>query len=151
MRTRCSRTSPGRHTSATARRRRHRQVFDAVIGGRDAAVEMLEQAHREGRTLEGWQLDKAARDYITRAGFGEYFNHRLGHSLGREVHSNAVNLGRLGDARHAPANPRRRGNCGAGHLPPRRVRRALGDRRVHGRHGTRVTTQMQRDVVLIDA
>jgi Xaa-Pro aminopeptidase len=33
-----------------------------------------------------------ARDFINRAGYGERFNHRLGHSLGREVHSNAVNL-----------------------------------------------------------
>ena len=47
---------------------------------RDAAVEMLEQAHREGRTLEGWQLDKAGAGglYHGGRGFGEYFNHRLG-------------------------------------------------------------------------
>ncbi|MDA1096687.1 MAG: M24 family metallopeptidase, partial [Chloroflexi bacterium] len=26
------------------------------------------------------------------AGFGEYFTHRLGHSIGREVHGNGANL-----------------------------------------------------------
>ena len=31
-------------------------------------------------------LDKAARDYITQAGYGEYFNHRLGHSIGLQDH-----------------------------------------------------------------
>ena len=71
---------------------RHQQVFDAVIGARDAAVQTLRQAHSDGVQLEGWKLDKAARDHIAAAGFGDYFNHRLGHSLGREVHSNAVNL-----------------------------------------------------------
>lgn len=31
-------------------------------------------------------LDKAARDFITQAGYGEYFNHRLGHSIGLQDH-----------------------------------------------------------------
>ncbi|ONH64080.1 Xaa-Pro dipeptidase [Streptococcus parauberis] len=32
------------------------------------------------------QVDAAARDVIERAGYGEYFNHRLGHGLGMDVH-----------------------------------------------------------------
>lgn len=31
-------------------------------------------------------IDAAARDYITEMGYGEYFTHRLGHSIGSEVH-----------------------------------------------------------------
>ena len=71
---------------------RHQEVFDIVIGARDAAFAEMEAAFAAGRTLQGWELDKVARDYIEAAGYGEFFNHRLGHSLGREVHSNAVNL-----------------------------------------------------------
>ncbi len=71
---------------------RHQEVFDIVVGARDAAFAEMETAFSEGRTLQGWELDKVARDYIEAAGYGEFFNHRLGHSLGREVHSNAVNL-----------------------------------------------------------
>ena len=71
---------------------RQQEVFDVVIGARDAALAEIERAFGEGRPLQGWELDKVARDYIDAAGYGEYFNHRLGHSLGREVHSNAVNL-----------------------------------------------------------
>ena len=70
----------------------HQQVFDAVIGARDAAVAEMEEAFEAGRVLQGWELDRVARDHITRAGYGVHFNHRLGHSLGREVHGNAVNL-----------------------------------------------------------
>ena len=71
---------------------KHQEVFDVVVGSRDAALTEMERAFEEGRPLQGWELDKVARDYIAAAGYGEFFNHRLGHSLGREVHSNAVNL-----------------------------------------------------------
>ncbi len=71
---------------------RHREVFDIVIGARDAAVEHLRTAHLRGDTLMGWEMDKVARDLISEAGYGDYFAHRLGHSIGREIHSNAVNL-----------------------------------------------------------
>ena len=71
---------------------KHQEVFDIVIGARDAAFAEMESAFAAGRTPQGWELDKVARDYISAAGYGEFFNHRLGHSLGREVHSNAVNL-----------------------------------------------------------
>ena len=63
----------------------HQKVFDVVIGARDAAVAELERAFEQGEVLQGWQLDQVAREYITQAGYGDYFNHRLGHSLGREV------------------------------------------------------------------
>ena len=72
--------------------RRHQLVFDAVVGGRDAAVSALEQAFVEGKMVQGWEIDKVARDYIANCGFGQYFTHRLGHSLGHSVHSDAVNL-----------------------------------------------------------
>ena len=70
----------------------HRSVFELVIGARDAALAQLRRGFDTGRTLQGWQVDQVARDHISRAGFGDYFGHRLGHSLGREAHGNAVNL-----------------------------------------------------------
>ena len=130
---------------------RHQQVFDAVIGGRDAAVAMLEQSHREGRTLEGWQLDAAAREYITQAGFGDYFNHRLGHSLGREVHSNAVNLDgwETHDTRRLIPGIAVTVEPGI-YLPGEFGVRSEIDLFM-GNNGPQITTQVQRDVVLIDA
>ena len=129
---------------------RHQQVFDAVIGGRDAAVAMLEQSHREGRTLEGWQLDAAAREYITQAGFGDYFNHRLGHSLGREVHSNAVNLDgwETHDTRRLIPGIAVTVEPGI-YLPGEFGVRSEIDLFM-GDNGPQITTQVQRDVVLID-
>lgn len=36
--------------------------------------------------IRACEVDKAARDVITQAGYGEYFMHRTGHGLGQEVH-----------------------------------------------------------------
>ena len=68
------------------------EVFKVVTGARDAAFELLENRVLEGDNPEGWEIDRAARDLIEKAGYGEFFIHRLGHSLGYEVHSNGVNL-----------------------------------------------------------
>ena len=71
---------------------KHQEVFKAVTGARDAAFDLLETRVLEGDNPQGWELDRAARDVIEKAGYGDYFVHRLGHSLGHEAHSNGVNL-----------------------------------------------------------
>ncbi len=71
---------------------KQQEVFNAVAGARDAAFELLENRVLEGDNPQGWEIDRAARDVIEKAGYGEFFIHRLGHSLGHEVHSNGVNL-----------------------------------------------------------
>jgi len=72
--------------------RLHRQVFDLVCTARDTALEFMAAAFRQGRTLQGWEVDRAAREVIEQAGYGRSFTHRLGHSLGANVHADAVNL-----------------------------------------------------------
>ena len=68
------------------------EVFGIVAKARDTGFRFLEDAVLEGRYPEGWEVDDAARRVISEAGYGDYFVHRLGHSLGREVHANGVNL-----------------------------------------------------------
>ncbi len=70
----------------------HREMFEVVVGARDAAVAAIAEHFEQGRRPHGWEIDKVARDFIGDAGYGERFSHRLGHSIGREVHGNAVNL-----------------------------------------------------------
>ena len=45
-----------------------------------------------GKPVAGWEVDHAVREYIKNAGFGEYFIHRTGHSIGTEVHANGANM-----------------------------------------------------------
>ena len=70
----------------------HLKVFDSVKRARDSAYMFLRDRHRKGESTQGWQVDRVARDSIAKDGYGKWFVHRLGHSIGPEVHSNAVNL-----------------------------------------------------------
>jgi len=68
------------------------QAFSAITQARDAAVDLVEVAAREGRDLRGWEVDRAARAVLQQAGYGDHILHRTGHSLGESVHGNGVHL-----------------------------------------------------------
>lgn len=68
------------------------KAFAAAAAGRDAAVELVQSSTSSGADLRGWQVDRACRDVIDRAGYGDLFIHRTGHSLGEEVHGNGVHM-----------------------------------------------------------
>jgi Xaa-Pro aminopeptidase len=74
---------------------RHQQIFKIVADARDAAIHRVEDAFRTGTRLQGWQVDQAARDVIDRAGYGKFFCHRTGHSIGQETHGNGANMDNL--------------------------------------------------------
>ena len=57
-----------------------RKVYDIVLEAQLAGI----AAARAGVT--GREVDKAARDVIDAAGYGEYFGHSFGHSLGLDIH-----------------------------------------------------------------
>jgi Xaa-Pro aminopeptidase len=68
-------------------------IWQTVAAARDAAINMLKS---QNGTLQGWMADKAARDIINAAGYGDAFTHRLGHSLGRNhAHGDGANLDNL--------------------------------------------------------
>lgn len=60
--------------------RKLKEAYKAVVEAQKAAITFL----RPGVTT--MTADRAARDVIERAGFGDYFGHGLGHGLGRQIH-----------------------------------------------------------------
>lgn len=68
------------------------KIFRIVADARDAAIATVRRAFESGTAIQGWQVDRAARDLIERAGYGEYFVHRTGHSIGQETHGNGANI-----------------------------------------------------------
>ena len=73
----------------------HQKIFNVVRNGRDAAIRAAQQRYPTGEVLYGWQIDDEARKSIAKAGYGEYFIHRTGHSIHEEVHGNGANIDNL--------------------------------------------------------
>src|SRR5262249_36301853 len=74
---------------------RYQEVFAIVAAGRDAAIARVKSAFAAKQVLRGWEVDHACREVIENAGYGEYFVHRTGHSIGQEVHGNGANMDSL--------------------------------------------------------
>jgi Xaa-Pro dipeptidase len=72
-----------------------RKVFEIVSGARDQAVNRVKSAVSSNQELRGYEVDDAARDYIQGRGYGPYFTHRTGHSIGQDVHGNGANMDNL--------------------------------------------------------
>lgn len=61
---------------------RAREIYNTVL---EANLRGIAAAKPGNRMCD---VDNAARDYITSKGFGQYFTHRTGHSIGMEDHEN---------------------------------------------------------------
>ncbi len=59
---------------------KQRTVYNTVLEAQQAALALARPGTAVGK------LDKAARDVIEEAGFGDFFPHRIGHGIGIEVH-----------------------------------------------------------------
>ncbi|HET9361099.1 MAG TPA: M24 family metallopeptidase [Vicinamibacterales bacterium] len=68
------------------------KAFHAVALARDAAVELVVGAARDGRDLHGWEVDRAARVVLADEGYADRIVHRTGHSLGENVHGNGAHM-----------------------------------------------------------
>ena len=93
-------------------------------------------------------MDRVARRYIGDAGLGKYFTHRLGHSLGREVHSDAVNLDSWETRDTRRLLPGIAVTIEPGVYPPAFGVRSEIDVYI-GERGPEVTTTVQREIVRI--
>jgi len=70
-------------------------VFAVAMGARDAAIAKVRFATEARHPLCGFEVDDSCRGYIAQHGFGEYFVHRTGHSIGMDVHGSGANMDNL--------------------------------------------------------
>jgi len=70
------------------------EKFAVLTQARDAAVEFIKQNVSQ-RPLKGAEADDVCRAVIEKAGLGEYFTHRTGHSIGSNVHGDGPNIDNL--------------------------------------------------------
>jgi Xaa-Pro aminopeptidase len=74
---------------------RYQHICDVVAQGRDAAVAFIQAEMAAGRPVRGCDADDVCRGVIEQAGYGRYFIHRTGHSLGTAGHGNGAHLDNL--------------------------------------------------------
>ncbi|HVR97861.1 MAG TPA: M24 family metallopeptidase [Thermoanaerobaculia bacterium] len=73
---------------------RHAEIFGIVAGARDAAWELVRSRYPQ-QPVRGFEVDDAAREHIRKAGYGERFIHRTGHSIGTSDHGQGANMDNL--------------------------------------------------------
>ena len=56
------------------------KVYDIVLKAQEKAIKSIKVG------MKASELDKIARDVITKAGYGKYFVHSLGHGVGLDIH-----------------------------------------------------------------
>jgi Xaa-Pro dipeptidase len=120
------------------------QVFEIVRDARDIGIEAV----RSGMAKQGYQVDDAVRAHIDRYGYGEYFIHRTGHSIGTDVHGAGANMDNF------ETHDERRILPGTGFsIEPGIYLREFGIRSevnmYAGADGARVTGEVQRELVIL--
>ena len=71
------------------------KIFGVVRDARQAALDFVRQRFANGENCFGYEVDDACRKVVDEAGYGEFFIHRTGHSIGEEVHGNGVHIDNL--------------------------------------------------------
>ncbi len=68
------------------------KIFNIVAEARDAAFDLVDKRFKEGKEVRGYEVDDAARNVITEAGYGDYFIHRTGHSISLTLHGSGAHM-----------------------------------------------------------
>jgi len=68
------------------------QLFDIVVEARNRTKEFISNKIVSNEKVIGWQADDVCRSYIRSKGYGDYFNHRTGHSIDTAIHGSGANI-----------------------------------------------------------
>jgi Xaa-Pro aminopeptidase len=71
------------------------ELFAIIREARDAGIELLRRRFESGERVEGREVDDHVRGIIARAGYGDAFVHRTGHSISTAIHGNGAHLDNL--------------------------------------------------------
>ncbi len=74
---------------------KQKEVFEIVRKAQLAAAELVRSRFAEKKRVEGWEVDEAARSVIRKAGYGDFFIHRTGHSIEMNLHGSGAHMDNL--------------------------------------------------------
>ena len=108
------------------------------------AQEAAIKAVRPGATFAS--IDRAARQVIEEAGYGEYFTHRTGHFIGREVHE----AGDVSEFNQAQAQVGQIFSIEPGIYLPGKVGVRIEDLVLVTETGCQVLNQVSKDLIVVE-
>ena len=127
---------------------KQREVFSIVRDARDVGIRKVKEAFDAGKPICGWEVDQAVREHVAGKGYGQYFIHRTGHSIGPDIHGNGANLDNLETKDDRLILPNTCFSVEPGvYLPDFGVRSEI-DMMIHNGKGE-VTGRIQNELVLI--
>lgn len=68
------------------------KIFNIVKDARDDAFDLVDSRFKQGKEVRGFEVDDAARNVIVKAGYGDYFIHRTGHSITVDLHGSGAHM-----------------------------------------------------------
>jgi Xaa-Pro dipeptidase len=71
------------------------EIFKVARNARNSAVAFVRERFAGGKPCHGWEVDDVCRKVVRDAGYGDFFIHRTGHSIGENVRGNGVNIDNL--------------------------------------------------------
>ena len=80
------------------------ELFATAVAARDAGWRLIADNYPH-TTVRGFEVDDATRKVITDAGFGKWFIHRTGHSIGIQDHGQGANMDNLETHDTRPLEP----------------------------------------------
>lgn len=80
------------------------EIWSTAVAARDAGWQLVADNYPHS-TVRGFEVDDATRKVIDDAGFGEYFIHRTGHSIGIQDHGQGANMDNLETHDTRPLEP----------------------------------------------
>lgn len=83
-----------------------KEVWELVRDARRAGYALVTRRIAAGEVVRGCEVDDATREVIVKAGFGDYFYHRTGHSITWTDHGNGANMDNLETHDDRPIIPR---------------------------------------------
>lgn len=126
------------------------KIFEVAKNARDAAIKFIQESLSKKKKIYGWQVDDVCRNVIKKAGFGKYFIHRTGHSIGEETHGNGPNIDNLETKDERELMPGCLFSIEPGiYLPGEMAVRTEVNVFIHKDYTAEVTGEIQNEIVLI--
>lgn len=81
--------------AGAAPKQEHLEIFAVVKSARDAALSFIEEKWGKGEIIRGFEVDDCCRTVIRKAGYGDFFTHRTGHSIDEMEHGPGTHIDNL--------------------------------------------------------